>query len=271
MTERPLSPHLLRRRELRRRKRQELTVQTWRVSIYFLLASSFGWLLLRYGWTVEDVNKIFISGNSGLSAEQVAKSGGLSFPQPLFQITPRELEKKLVFDFPVQSASVERRLLPARLEVHLLRQTPIARAVRQQAGMAERGMIDADGHWIPLSMLSKMPAPLSSITVNGWNFSQRCSIAQLLQQRYQLKGILKTINIDPSGRITLITSRLGEIDLGRDQSQLDKQIRAIARLSTTLPAHLINDDRITLDLTNPDRPELQLPTKPFPSEMAPTS
>ena len=72
---RPLSPQRARRRELRQRKRRELGVQAWRVAICLLLGSGLGWLLLRHGWTMDSIDRIVISGDTGLRAEQVAQAG----------------------------------------------------------------------------------------------------------------------------------------------------------------------------------------------------
>ena len=269
-SQRPLSPQLARRRELRQRKRRELAVQTWRVVICLVFGSGLGWLLLRHGWTMDNIDRIVISGDSGLKADQVAQSGQLSFPQPLLQVSPAELERQLLRDLPVQSASVERRLHPARIEVHLLRQTPVARATRQQSGLRERGMVDADGHWIPLSANSSMPMPLSAITVHGWRLSQRLAIAKLLKERDRFQGKLQTITVHPDGGISLRTSNTGRIDLGQDRGRLDEQIDAIVQLRRTLPPQLLKPNQGYLDLTNPDRPELQLPVTSVPAETAPT-
>ncbi len=268
-SQRPLSPQLARRRELRQRKRRELAVQTWRVVICLVFGSGLGWLLLRHGWTMDNIDRIVISGDSGLNAEQVAQSGQLSFPQPLFQVSPADLERQLLRDLPVQSASVERRLYPARIEVHLLRQTPVARATRQQAGLRERGMVDADGRWIPLSANSSMPMPLSAITVHGWRLSQRLAIAKLLKDRDRFQGKLQTITVHPDGGISLRTSNTGRIDLGQDRGRLNEQIDAIVQLRRTLPHQLLKPNQGYLDLTNPDRPELQLPVTTVPASEAP--
>ena len=267
---RPLSPQRARRRELRQRKRRELGVQAWRVAICLLLGSGLGWLLLRHGWTMDSIDRIVISGDTGLRAEQVAQAGQLSFPQPLFEVSPAELERQLLRDLPVQSASIERRLHPARLEVHLLRQTPVARATRQQAGLRERGMVDADGRWIPLSANSSMPMPLSAITVHGWRLSQRLAIAKLLKDRDRFQGKLQTITVHPDGGISLRTSNTGRIDLGQDRGRLNEQIDAIVQLRRTLPHQLLKPNQGYLDLRNPDRPELQLPVTSVPAETAPT-
>jgi cell division protein FtsQ len=238
------------------------------VVICLLLGSGLGWLLLRHGWSMDSIDRIVISGDSGLRAEQVAQVGQLSFPQPLFQVSPAELERQLLRDLPVKSATVERRLHPARIEVHLLRQTPVARATRQQAGSRERGMVDADGRWIPLSANSTMPMPLSAITVHGWRLSQRPAIAQLLQDRNRFQGNLQTITVHPDGGISLRTSNTGRIDLGQDRGRLDEQIDAIVQLRRTLPPELLKPNQGYLDLTNPDRPELQLPVTSVPNEEA---
>ena len=267
---RPLSPQRARRRELRQRKRRELAVQTWRVVICLLLGSGLGWLLLRHGWSMDSIDNIVISGDTGLRAEQVVQAGQLSFPQPLFEVSPAELERQLLRELPVQSASIERRLHPARLEVHLLRQTPVARATRQQAGLRERGMVDADGRWIPLSANSSMPMPLSAITVHGWRLSQRLAIAKLLKDRDRFQGKLQTITVHPDGGISLRTSNTGRIDLGQDRGRLNEQIDAIVQLRRTLPPQLLKPNQGYLDLRNPDRPELQLPVTSVPAETAPT-
>ena len=266
---RPLSQQRARRRELRQRKRRELGVQAWRVSICLLLGSGLGWLMLRHGWTMDSIDRIVISGDTGLRAEQVAQAGQLSFPQPLFEVSPAELERQLLRDLPVQAASIERRLHPARLEVHLLRQTPVARATRQQAGLRERGMVDADGRWIPLSTNSSMPMPLSAITVHGWRLSQRLAIAKLLEDRNRFQGKLQTITVHPDGAISLRTSNSGRIDLGQDRGRLNEQIEAIVQLRRTLPPDLLKPNQGYLDLTNPDRPELQLPVTTVPASEAP--
>ena len=70
------------------------------------------------------------------------------------------------------------------------------------------------------------------------------------------------IRVCPNGTITLTTKTLGSIDLGDDLSRLTEQIAVIKELSRSMPAHLGKKDNSSLDLSNPDRPELELPLKP---------
>jgi len=256
------SPQLERRRALRREKQRELLIQLWRVTALLLTSAGLGWLLLRFGWTLEGTNQVVIRGDTRIRAELVAKVGGLNFPQPLFEINPADVETRLLKDLPVRTASVERRLFPARLNVELLGQMPIAYATRQRANKTEQGMVDDQANWISPSNATPKKTPKTKITIVGWTEDRRKLIAEMLQNRSRLGTSLQEIIIHPDGAITLKTSNLGLIDLGNDVNQLPRQIAAILQLSRNMPQHLIGKGSTTLDLSNPDRPELELPLKP---------
>ena len=66
----------------------------------------------------------------------------------------------------------------------------------------------------------------------------------------------------PDGAITLRCNKLGRVDLGNDVSLLPQQIDAIAELHQTLPPTLMQVTGTVIDLSNPERPEIQLPVKP---------
>ena len=78
--------------------------------------------------------------------------------------------------------------------------------------------------------------------------------------------MLKAIVLDPDGNISLITTELGRIDLGGEPALLNTQIETILHLNRTLPKHLRAAHHSSLDLSNPDRPELQLPAPPAPKQ-----
>ena len=156
-------------------------------------------------------------------------------------------------------------MLPARLIVSLKPEIPVAKAVRQGPSGRERGLLNAEGKWIPLSDAS--PEPLTNIVVRGWNDQQRGQVAALLQQRDRFEGMLKAIVLHPDGNISLITKGLGQIDLGGEPALLNAQIATIVHLNDTLPEHLRQANRSSLDLSNPDRPELQLPAPHTPQKI----
>ena len=98
--------------------------------------------------------------------------------------------------------------------------------------------------------------------VRGIPAPQRGQVAALLQQRNRIAGMLKAIVFDPDGNISLITTELGRIDLGGEPALLNAQIETILHLNKTLPKHLRGSHHSSLDLSDPDRPELQLPAPP---------
>ena len=103
--------------------------------------------------------------------------------------------------------------------------------------------------------------------VRGWNDTQRGQVAALLQQRNRFAGMLKAIVLDPDGNISLITTELGRINLGGEAALLNAQIEMILHLNKTLPEHLRKGPQSSLDLSNPNRPELQLPAPPMPKQI----
>ena len=261
-SQRPVSAQVARRRDLRRQRRQTLLLQLWRFVALLLLSGGFSWILLRHGWTLRSPEAVILTGGAALETSQVIEAAKLRFPQPLLEISPRALENQLVRELPVRTAQVERRMLPARLIISLKPEIPVAKAMRQGPDGRERGLLNADGQWIPISEASL--EPLTNIMVRGWNDRQRGQIAALLQQRDRFAGMLKAIVLDPDGNISLITTELGRIDLGGEPALLNTQIDTILHLNRTLPKHLRAAHHSSLDLSNPDRPELQLPAPPAP-------
>ena len=264
-SQQPVSTQVARRRELRRQRRQTLLIQLWRFVALLLVSGGFSWILLRHGWTLRSPEALILTGGTALEANQVIEAAKLRFPQPLLEVSPRALEQQLIKSLPVQSAHVQRRMLPARLVISLKPEIPVAKAVRQGPFGRERGLLNAEGQWIPLS--DALPEPLTEIVVRGWNDQQRSQIAALLQQRDRFEGRLKAIVLHPDGNVSLITTALGQIDLGGEPALLNAQIKTIVHLNKTLPKQLRQAHQSSLDLSNPDRPELQLPTPPEPKKV----
>ena len=255
---------MARRRELRRQRRQTLLVQLWRLVALLVLSGGFSWVLLRHGWTLRGPEAVIVKGGAALETDQVVEAADLNFPHPLLEVSPRALEQQLFNTLPVQSVRVERQMLPARLIVSLSPQIPIAQALRQGPTGRERGLLNAKGQWMPVTDAS--PQPITDIWVRGWNEQQRDQVAALLRQRDRFEGRLKAVELHPDGDISLVTTGLGRIDLGGEPALLNAQIETIVHLNKTLPEHLRQARQGSLDLSNPERPELQMPNPPAPKE-----
>ena len=262
-----VSPQLKRRRALRRNKRQQLLIHIWRTLALLSLSTVLGWSLLRYGWTLTGAHQVVIRGETAISSKIASEVGQLDFPQPLLEINPSELEQTLLRNLPIQSVEVSRRLLPTRLEVNLVDQTPVARAVRQQPGGLEAGYVDAEGQWIRINPAAPAAVPITAITVKGWTLERRSLIAALLQQNNRFNDKLRTITLHPDGAVSLHHRTLGRIDLGDKNQLLTQQVDAIVELNQSMPPHLLKENGAVIDLSNPNRPEIQLTVKPPAEEM----
>ena len=257
-----ISPQLERRRALRRQKRQQFLIHTWRTMALLSLSTGLGWLLLRYGWSLQGLDQVMVRGTTAIRPELVSEVSQLRFPQPLLELNPTTLERTLRSNLPVQSVRVSRHLLPTRLDVALVDQTPMARAVRQKPGGLEAGFVDAEGQWIQMNPAVPTVNPSTSITIKGWTAERRTLIASLLQQLSRLEGKLQRITLHPDGAVSLRHRTLGRIDLGDDNQLLSQQMDAIVELNQSIPPHLLQGNGAVIDLSNPERPEIQLPVKP---------
>jgi cell division protein FtsQ len=195
----------------------------------------------------------------------VVKAAGLSFPQSLLSLEPRQIETKLMQELPVQEVSVQRRLLPPGLDIQLVERRPIAAATRVGPDGIERGMVDLEAQWMPMDMARQGEKPASAVKVEGWISNRRAVIARILQQRDQLGRPLKTIVVEPAGGVSLRIETLGLVYLGANDALLDQQFKTIAQLTQSLPPSLGGVASEGLDLSDPSQPELKLRPKPKPA------
>ena len=257
----PLPPGVERRRRLREERRRERLIQSWRILLYSGVSTGLIWVLLSTGWSLRSMQQLTVRGSDRLGTDAVVKAAGLRFPRPLITLEPGRLERRLLAELPVESVSVQRRLVPPGLEVKLKDRQPIAAASRMGARGLEQGMVDRQGHWMPLTVARQGEAPSSAVRVEGWIPSRRRMIATVLEQRDQLGSPLQVIKIAPDGDLSLRTQTLGLVRLGSNERLLDQQLLTIALLSSSLPETLRGKASNGIDLSDPSKPELQLQPK----------
>lgn len=251
----------MRRRDLRRRKRKELLLNMWRTVALLALAGGLGWLLLRYGWFLQAPNQVLVKGTSNVSPDQVLAVAEIDLPHPLLEVNPSTLEQQLRQALPVHAVTVQRHLLPARLQVEMQVHRPFAKATRRIPGGISIGMVSADGEWIQPNPSVALPAPSTTISVEGWSEQRRDVVAALLRRHSLLGDSLESIELLPDGSVRLRCHRLGRIELGNSPNLLQQQISAISRLNQMLPAQVLEAKGGWIDLSNPARPEIQRPRK----------
>ena len=264
MTRTPERPGLApeRRRQLRQQRRQERLRQLWRISLFTAAATGLGWALLRQGWVLRSPDQIEVLGSSQVTREQVLREAQLRLPQPLLGLRPRELSQRLSAGLPVEQVQVSRLMLPPRLRISLVEREAVAQAQRRSSRGIERGYVDRLGNWITSrqqrgSGMERTP----QVVVVGWQERLRTPFADVLAQQEQLGSTLQQVRFEPNGSLWLRTAALGDVHLGPPDDRLRRRLDVLRHLSTHLPKQIKTLKIQSIDLSDPEQPELGLPGK----------
>ncbi len=222
-----------------------------------MISGTIFWVLIINGWRPIDAQNIKIKGSNNLKKTVVISESELSLPFTLFSLDPNKLEESILRKLPVRSAIVRRHIIPPSLEIHLQEREPIAYATRLKGDLTEKGLVDKEGEWIPIKFLTSLPKPTSSLSVEGWSTQHKESISILLKNRNHLGSPLQRIILSPKGELNLETKDLGMIELGLSRGRLLGKLKAIAHLSKELPSNIRNKPGMSIDMTDPSKPELQ--------------
>jgi cell division protein FtsQ len=273
----PLSPGAERRRQLRLQKRQDRLRHSWRILVFTGIAIGLGYGLLRQGWILNGPGQVEVVGSSQVGADQVIAATGLHFPQPLLAMQPQAMAAAIEAALPVEQVQVSRLMAPPRLRVELVDREAVARAQRQSAKGMEKGYVDRLGNWMSSRQgQGSNNHSANSLVVLGWQPRLRPALALVLEQRQSMGNDLQEIRFEPGGGLWLKSSRLGQVHLGTIDGQLTRRIDVFQQLSQQLPAKIRGRNVVSIDLSDPNQPELGLPAKPKkngngPSAKLPTS
>jgi cell division protein FtsQ len=264
---RPLPPGAERRRQLRQQQRQERLRNGWRILVLLGLAGGLGYGLLRQGWVLTGPDQVEVQGSRQVTASDVIKSGNLRFPQPLLSVDPRRLSGELAAALPVEGVQVSRLMAPPRLRVELVDREPVARAQRRGAKGLEQGYVDRLGNWMSARQGQGLRTPASDkLLVEGWQPRHRQALTQVLLHSKALAGDLRRIRFDPGGSLWVESASLGAVRLGPGDGQLERRLQVLEHLVKTLPASLpaqVKGKQLhTIDLTDPNQPEVALVAPP---------
>ena len=251
-----------RRKQLRQQRRRERLQQLWRILLFSSCAGGLGWLLLREGWVLRSPDQIEVLGSRQVSRELVIRAAELKLPQPLLSLSPQTIATRLSDGLPVEKVQVSRLMLPPRLQIRLVDREAVARAQRRgQRGM-ESGFVDRYGNWITSrQQQGGSSARALQVQVLGWQERLRPALALVLKQQGQLGSSLQQVRFEPNGSLWLRTAALGNVHLGPPDQQLTRRLEVLQHLSTHLPAELKSLTVQSIDLSDPDKPELGLPGK----------
>jgi len=246
---------LERRRQLRQQRRQERLRQLWRIGLFTTVATGLGVLLLRQGWVLRSPNQIEVVGSSQVNREQVIREAQLRFPLTLLTLRPHQLAERLSAGMPVEQVQVSRLMLPPRLRITLVEREAVAQAQRRTSRGLEQGYVDRLGNW----MTSRQQR--GQVVVVGWQERLRGPLSAVLAQQNQLGSSLQQVRFETNGSLWLRTAALGDVHLGLPDDRLARRLEVLRHLSAHLPAQIKNLKIQSIDLSDPDQPELGLPGK----------
>ncbi|SBO43068.1 cell division protein FtsQ/DivIB [Cyanobium sp. NIES-981] len=256
---RTLPPGAERRRQLRLQRRRERLRNAWRLLVLLGIAGGLGYGLLREGWTLTGPDQVQVVGSRLVTPDRVIEAAGLTFPQPLLGLQPRKLAADLAETLPVEEVHVSRLMAPPRLRVSLVDRQAVARAQRRTGQGVERGYVDRLGHWMNSSQGDLMAGEATAaLLVKGWQPRHRASLTRVLEQRSRFGNDLQEIRFEPEGSLWLRSATLGQVRLGPADAQLTRRLQVLDHLVETLPAQLKGQRLRSLDLSDPEQPELVL-------------
>ena len=264
MTRTPTRPAIApeRRRQLRQQRRQERLRQLWRITLFSAAAAGLGWGLLRQGWVLRTPDQIEVLGSSLVSREQVIREAQLRLPQPLLGLKPQELAQRLSAGLPVEQVQVSRLMLPPRLRISLVEREAVAQAQRRSSKGIERGYVDRLGNWMTSRQQRGSGANRTpQVVVMGWQERLRTPLAEVLAQQDQLGSALQQVRFEANGSLWLRTAALGDVHLGLPDERLSRRLDVLRHLSTHLPKQIKTLKIQSIDLSDPEQPELGLPGK----------
>ena len=227
-------------------------------------SAGLGWVLLGQGWSLRSPTQVEVVGSRQVSRDQIIQEARLRFPVQLLNLQPRQLAAQLAAALPVENVRVTRLMLPPRLRIDLVDRKAVARAERRTGQGLEQGYVDRLGNWMTRRQQSgaygSAGAPL--LLVSGWQEHLRPPLAQVLGRSGQLGSNLQEVHFEPNGNLWLTTSSLGKVRLGLPDGQLGRRLDMLAHLSSHLAIRVKGLKVQSIDLSDPDHPELGLPPKP---------
>lgn len=260
MTESVRPPAAERRRLLRQQRRRERLRNLWQLVVLLALSGGLGYALLRQGWILTSPSQVEVVGSRQVGPEQVVQAADLRFPLPLLSLQPRRVAAALTAALPVEQVQVSRLMAPPRLRVSLMDRQAVARAQRRTPRGLDYGYVDRLGHWMSGRQGQNLGANLKTpLLVRGWSPRHRPALTVLLEFQPRLGNDLREIRFEPDGGVWLVSASLGQVRLGLPDRQLPRRLDVLEHLVKQLPAAVRGRKLQSIDLTDPEQPELGIP------------
>ena len=199
-------------------------------------------------WKIEKRSQIEIDGEKLVSEETIHSALNFSYPQLVWMISGLDLTRKIESIPSIESARVNRQLIPPQITISLREKTPVA--VATSAGKI--GFLDASDEWIDSKFYANLGGyslPKLKVIDYKIQFQDRWhKIYQLITLYPELQ--INEVQFHQAGNVFLNT-KIGRVFLGAKLAHLERQFETIARLEN-LPKHFDRSQVDYLDLNDPD-------------------
>jgi len=255
-----------RRKQLQRERQIRLFQAIWRSLLVGGMASGLVWAITLPDWVIGQPEQIVIEGNELLSSQAIRSLLPLSYPEYLLQVEPQVIANSLESQAPIAEAKVVRQLMPPGLTIQVKELKPVAIAqpskppqkVKNKMSPPERGLLDAQGNWMPESSLLSLAPNLQLPTLKVIGSSQQyLSHWQVLYQEVS-QSTIEVLEIDWQDPANLILkTELGHVHCGSYGSRFVDQLTVLSRMQK-LSTQIKPSQIAYIDLKNPDSPAIQL-------------
>jgi cell division protein FtsQ len=194
----------------------------------------------------------------------------IRYPQSVLALQPDAIVRQLEKQAPIAKATVTRRLFPSIVMIQIEERHPVATVYAGSESVVtlpQRGidtlfpmaLLDQGGTWMPYDQyIAFNPSvKLPDLRVLGMQDQYRSQWSELYQVVSRSPVKISVIDWRDAGNLILQTE-IGIVHCGAfDSSQFAKQLRVLDQMRK-LSDNVAADKVAYIDLTNPDRPMLQL-------------
>lgn len=228
-------------------KQQTNRISLWRTSLMTGLTMTLGFLSTLNYWQIKEQHQIKISGEKLVAENTIYRSLNFNYPQPIWQINGEQLVSNIEAIPAIETAKINRRIIPPEITISLQEKQPVAVASWQ----GKVGFLDAQGTWIPQEFYRHLNPekrlPKLKVIDYQLQFQQQWSqIYQLISLYPELKT--SEVHWQQSGNI-FIQTKTGRFFLGSELSRLEPQFQIMSKLKN-LPQHLDSSQIVYIDLSH---------------------
>ncbi|GAB4216909.1 MAG: hypothetical protein OHK0012_20130 [Synechococcales cyanobacterium] len=256
---RPTGSALTRRQQLQRQRSQRFWQTAWQVSLSFGILGGLVTVVRQPVWHLNGPDQIQIRGNHRLTSQDIQDRLELAFPLTLWQVEPHAVSQSLIPPAPqlglIESVHLQRHMFPPSVTVWVEERPLLAQAWVDQAW----GVIDDQGHWIPLPDVSPGDPRFPQVQVQGWEQLSANEWATFLPRLLDSPVAVETV-IGSATEGVILKTELGRVHLGSlSVERLDQQLHTLAQMQNLQTYCQCSPDDIQyIDLTSPTRPTLEL-------------